>query len=87
MQQKQVLGINHHILIKMIAAQPDTLTSNRALLSLGYNFLARRSELVAIRSPDLKFTSDGALNGMIIKSKTDQYGNGQLVFGAARNVS
>ncbi len=52
MEQKQAVGINHDILIKMIAAQPDTLagTRNRALLSLGYDFLARRSELVAIRS-------------------------------------
>ena len=58
MEQRQAVGINHDILIKMIAAQPDTLagTRNRALLSLGYDFLARRSELVAIRGDDLKFT-------------------------------
>ena len=51
LDQQQANGINHDILVKMIAAQPDTLagTRNRALLSLGYDFLARRSELVAIR--------------------------------------
>ena len=77
-----------NILIKMIAAQPDTLagTRNRALLSLGYDFLARRSELVAIRCDDLKFTPDGALKGMIRKSKTDQYGKGRLVFGSERSA-
>ena len=34
MEQKQAVGINHDILVKMIAAQPDTLagTRNRALL-------------------------------------------------------
>jgi len=87
-EQRQAVGINHDILIKMIAAQPDTLagTRNRALLSLGYDFLARRSELVAIRSDDLKFTSDGALKGMIRKSKTDQYGKGRLVFGSERSA-
>jgi len=86
LMQKQTIGINHNILIKIIAAQPDTLTGtrNRTLLSLGYNFLARRSELVAIRSDDLKFTPDGALGGMIRKSKTDQYGKGRLVFGSER---
>ena len=64
LEQKQALGINHDILIKMIAAQPNTLAGirNQALLSLGYDFLARRSELVAIRHDDLKFTADGALN-------------------------
>ena len=44
-------------------------TRNRALLSLVYDFLARRSELVAIRSADLKFTPDEALQGMIEKVK------------------
>ena len=88
LEQRQAVGINHDILIKMIAAQPDTLagTRNRALLSLGYDFLARRSELVAIRSDDLKFTPDGALKGMIRKSKTDQYGKGRLVFGSERSA-
>ena len=88
LEQRQAVGINHDILIKMIAAQPDTLagTRNRALLSLGYDFLARRSELVAIRGDDLKFTPDGALKGMIRKSKTDQYGRGRLVFGSERSA-
>ena len=88
LEQRQAIGINHDILIKMIAAQPDTLagTRNRALLSLGYDFLARRSELVAIRSGDLTFTPDGALKGMIRKSKTDQYGKGRLVFGSERSA-
>ena len=35
-EQRQAVGINHDILVKMIDAQPDTLagTRNRALLSL-----------------------------------------------------
>ena len=88
LEQRQAVGINHDILVKMIDAQPDTLAGrrNRALLSLGYDFLARRSELVAIRGDDLKFTPDGALKGMIRKSKTDQYGKGRLVFGSERSA-
>ena len=88
LEQKEAIGINHDILVKMIDAQPNTLagTRNRALLSLGYDFLARRSELVAIRTVDLKFTHDGALKGMIRKSKTDQYGKGRLVFGSERSA-
>ena len=89
LEQRQAVGINHDILVKMIDAQPDTLagTRNRAMLSLGYDFLARRSELIAIRSDDLKFTPDGALKGMIRKSKTDQYGRGRLVFGSERSAN
>ena len=47
---------------------------------MGRDFLARRSNLVAIRGDELKFTTDGALKGMIRKSKIDQYGKGRLVF-------
>ena len=87
-EQRQAVGINEDLLAKMIDAQPDTLVGkrNRLLLSLGYDFLARRSELVAIRSEDLTFTSDGALKGIIRRSKTDQYGRGRLVFGSKRSA-
>jgi integrase/recombinase XerD len=49
MGQRQAAGINEDLLAKMIKAQPDTLVEkhNRLLLSLSYDFLARRSELVA----------------------------------------
>ena len=88
LDQKQAVGINHDVLVKMIEAQSDTLAGvrNKALLSLGYDFLARRSELVALRTTDLEFTKDGALKGTIRKSKTDQYGLGRLVFGSERSA-
>ena len=87
-EQRQALGINENLLKKMIGAQPETLVGkrNRLLLSLGYDFLARRSELVAIRSEDLTFTPDGALKGIIRRSKTDQFGRGRLVFGSERSA-
>ena len=87
-EQRQAAGINEDLLTKMIDAQPDTLVGkrNRLLLSLGYDFLARRSELVAIRNEDLTFTQDGALKGIIRRSKTDQYGRGRLVFGSERSA-
>jgi len=89
LEQQQAVGINHGVLVKMIDAQPNTLAGirNKALLSLGYDFLTRRSELVALRTTDLEFTQDGALKGMIRKSKTDQYGRGRLVFGSERSAN
>ena len=87
-EQRQAVGINQDLLTKMIVAQPETLTGlrNRALLSLGYDFLARRSELVGLNTKDIQFTNDGALKGTIRKSKTDQYGRGRLVFGSVRSA-
>ena len=88
LEQQQAVGINYSLLVKMIDAQSDTLAGirNKALLSLGYDFLARRSELVSLRTTDLEFTKDGTLKGMIRKSKTDQYGRGRLVFGSERSA-
>ena len=88
LDQNQAVGINYDLLLKMIDVQPDTLAGirNKTLLSIGYDFLARRSELVALRNSDVEFTKDGALKGKIRKSKTDQYGRGRLVFGSERSV-
>ena len=87
-EQRQATGINQDLLIKMLKAQPNTLTGarNRVLLSLGYDFLARRSELVALQTTDLQFIQDGTLRGTIKKSKTDQFGRGRLVFGSKRSA-
>jgi integrase/recombinase XerD len=89
LEQQQAVGINHDLLTKMIDAQPDSFAGirNKALLSLGYDFLARRSEMVALRTSDLEFTKDSALKGIIRKSKTDQYGRGRLVFGSERSAT
>ena len=85
---RQAAGINSDFLEKMIASQTSTLTGirNRALLSVGYDFLARRSELVALRGNDIRFEPDGTLRGIIRRSKADQYGRGRLVFGSRRSA-
>lgn len=85
---KQAVGINESLLSRMIDAQPATLVGirNRAILSLGYDFLARRSELAALRASDVTQCPDGTLRGLIRRSKTDQYGQGRLVFGSARST-
>lgn len=82
------VGISEDLLVRMIEAQPDNLVGkrNKLLLSLWYGFLARRSELVAIQTEDLTFTPDGALKGIIRRSKTEQYGRGRLVFGSERSA-
>ena len=58
----------------------------RRPLTLGGNWYchASRRSLSPCDRGDLKFTPDGALQGMIRKNKTDQYGKGRLVFGTER---
>jgi integrase/recombinase XerD len=84
----QAKGVNYELLLEMIDAQPKSLIGhrNRALLSLGYDFLARRSELAALKFNYLEFLLDGTLRGMIPKNKADQLGYGRLTFGSRRNA-
>jgi len=87
--RRQARGINEDLLLRMIAAQPRTLTGtrNRALLSLGYDFLARRSELTALEVGDIKFSdSGGGLRAVIRRGKGDQFGRGRLVYGSRRSA-
>ena len=58
---RQARGITPVTLKKMINAQPDNVTGirNAALLQVGYEILARRSELVALRLDDVTFLGDG----------------------------
>ena len=87
-ERRQARGINEDLLLRMIAAQPRTLTGtrNRALLSLGYDFLARRSELTALEVGDIKFSEGGGLSAVIRRSKGDQFGRGRLVYGSRRSA-
>jgi len=85
--RRQAHGINRDLLLRMIEAQPNDLsgTRNRALLSLGYDFLARRSELVALKLNDIEFLGDGSLRASVRGSKTGQFGRGRLVYGSNRS--
>jgi integrase len=50
----------------------------RALLSVGYDTMARRSELVALDVEDFSFMEDGSGRVIIRRSKTDQAGEGSV---------
>jgi integrase len=50
------------------------------MLSLGYELLTRRSELVALRNDDLETRKDGTLRVLIRRSKADPFGAGRIAF-------
>lgn len=84
---RQARGINLELLTRMIASQPNSVIGirNRALLSLGYDFLARRSELAHLKCADIEFTQGGGIRATIWRSKVDQFGRGRLVYGSTRS--
>lgn len=79
---KQAKGLTREYLERFIASEPDTPWGlrNRAMLSLGYEILSRRSELVALKTEDLEVSSDGTLRVLVRRSKSDPFGRGRLAF-------
>ena len=85
---KQAKGLTKTYLEAFLAVQPDTPWGlrNRAMLSLGYELLTRRSELVALGTQDLEFRDDGILRVLIRRSKTDPFGLGRIAFTSRRTA-
>ena len=85
---KQAKGLTMEYLKRFLDAQPDSPWGirNRAIISLGYDILARRSELVALMSDDVEARPDGTLRLIIRRSKTDPFGMGRLAFTSRRTA-
>ncbi len=79
---RQAKGLTSDYLKRFLEAQPDTLLGlrNRAMISLVYEILTRRSELIAIRTKDIQSHPDGTLKVLIRRSKSDQFGEGRTAF-------
>lgn len=62
--------------------QPDTPWDRRncAKLSLGYELLTRRFELVALQTDDIVTRGDSTLRATVRRSKADPFGHGALSF-------
>jgi site-specific recombinase XerD len=85
---RQAKGMTRAHLEQCLAVQPDSPWGlrNRALLSLGYDLLTRRSELVALMTDDIEFRADGTLRAMIRRGKTDPFGMGRIGFTSRRSA-
>ncbi|SLN11657.1 Tyrosine recombinase XerD [Roseivivax jejudonensis] len=79
---EQARGLTSAHLRRFLAVQPDSPWGlrNAAMLSLGYELMTRRSELVALRDSDLEFRDDGTFRVLIRRSKADQEGRGRIAF-------
>jgi len=85
---RQAKGMTREHLERCLAVQPDSPWGlrNRALLSLGFDLLTRRSELVALMTDDIEFRSDGTLRVIIRRGKTDPFGMGRIGFTSRRSA-
>jgi integrase len=80
--QRQAKGLGWAKIKKFIEEAGEGLpaTRERALLCVGYDTMARRSELVAFNRGDFKFLDDGSGRALIRRSKTDQAGEGHTAY-------
>ena len=85
---RQAKGMTRAHLERCLAVQPGSPWGlrNRALLSLGFDLLTRRSELVALMTDDIEFRHDGTLRVMIRRCKTDPFGMGRIGFTSRRSA-
>lgn len=76
----QAYGINKGLLDKMIAVTSDDLRGirDKALLSLAYDTLCRRGEIVSLDVEDIVYTNN-QIKICLRKSKTDQNGIGRTL--------
>ncbi len=88
-RQDQVLGLTIPLKKKIIDTCLDDLRGLRdlAVISMGYDTLCRRSELVQLRIEDLDDATDGSGTILIRRAKADQFGAGRLAYLSAETVS
>lgn len=84
----QAKGMTEAYLHDFIATEPDTPTGlrNRAMMSLGYDLLTRRSELVALQDADVEPAANGTYRFLIRRSKSDPFGAGRIAFCSPRTA-
>ena len=82
MRQRQAKALGWHEIKRFLITAGDGIRADRerALLSVGYDTMARRSELVTLNVEDFSFLSDGSGRVLIRRSKTDQAGEGSVAY-------
>jgi integrase len=87
-RQTQAAPLNRAAVDQMLARRGENRIDRRdaALLSVAYDSLARRGELVALTVQDVQFAEDGTATVLIRRSKTDADGAGAIRFLAPDTV-
>jgi integrase len=81
-RQRQAKALGWHQIKRFLITAGEGIRADRerALLCVGYDTMARRSELVALNIADFSFLDDGSGRVLIRRSKTDQTGEGSKAY-------
>jgi site-specific recombinase XerD len=88
-RQDQALGLTNSLKQKLVKACSADLRGvrDRALITVGYDTLCRRAELVQLQIDDLTIKSDGSGTILVRKSKADQLGCGRIAYLSAEALT
>ena len=88
-RQGQARGLTGPLRTRLLGAAGDTLIDarNRALLSVAYDTLLRRAELVALDVEDINEEIDGAATVLVRRSKSDPEGRGATAYIASDSMT
>lgn len=88
LRPRQAYGLTRDLVDRMIAACPEDLAGkrNKAIISVGYDTLCRRSEIIALRWEDI--TTNETKSGQILvrRSKNDPFGAGRTAYLSHRSL-
>jgi len=78
-ESKQALGINLKTLETMLKSTDKSIIGlrDRALISIAYSGMCRRSELIALKVEDVTYDNENSMKIKLRRSKTDQDGLGR----------
>jgi integrase len=81
-RQRQAKALGWHQIKRFLITAGVGIRADRerALLCVGYDTMARRSELVALDVEDFSWMDDGSGRVLIRRSKTDQAGEGSVAY-------
>jgi len=81
-RQRQAMALGWAEIKKFLETAGESLPAarERALISVAYDTMARRSELVAFDVDDFRFLTDGTGRALIRRSKTDQVAEGTTAY-------
>jgi integrase len=87
-RQRQAKALGWEQISKFIETSGEGIRADRekALLTVAYDTMARRAELVALDVDDISFLPDGTGRVLIRRSKTDQAGEGNTAYLARGTV-
>lgn len=85
---KQALGLTQKLRDEVLMMAGDDLVAlrDRAMITVAYDTLCRRGELVALCAEDIEVKESGRVTILVRRAKNDPYGTGRIAWLSSRSL-